>query len=130
LEEKNGTQGTNEVSLPTGLLDAVAKLMEEKFERRPEKVSISAYISELIRFALEKEKATAAYPQFLEVFNVDKERVFIRDNRRDVVAELTFREKDSDLYCDVDSSKNCVHVGFAWSIPAVQRVLFERSEKT
>jgi hypothetical protein len=119
---------SKDVALPTGLVDQIEKLMQTKFERRPGKVAMEAYLSELLRYSLEREQARELFTQVLEEYSVDKEHVFVKDNERDVVAELSFKD-NSDLYCDIDSSKNCVHIGFAWSIPAVQRLIYDRKSR-
>jgi hypothetical protein len=116
---------TRAVALPSDLVKQIEELMQAKYEKRPFKVSTGAFISELIRSSLEKEQAQETYPQVLEEYSVDSQRVYIKDNQRDIVAELYFKD-GSDLYCNYDSSKNCVHVGFAMSIPAVQQLQYER----
>lgn len=52
---------------------------------------------------------------------VEQERIYIKDNRTGRIAELTFR--NDSWFCDLDSSDNCVHIGFAWAIPKVYRVM-------
>jgi hypothetical protein len=99
--------------------------MHSKFERRPYKVSIGAYVAELVKCSLERERARELYSQILEEYGVERDRIYIKDNQRDVVAELRFKD-NSDLYCDCDGSKNCVHIGYALSLPAVQRIVHER----
>ncbi len=118
---------TRDVELPSDLVSRIEKLMRAKYEKRPSKVSTGAFIAELIRSSLEKEQAKEMYPQALEEYSVDSQRVYIKDSQRDVVAELYFKD-GSDLYCNYDSSKNCVHVGFAMSIPAVQQLQYERKK--
>jgi hypothetical protein len=120
-------QALNQIALPEPLVKRVEDLMKRKYERRPGNISLGMFISDLIKDSLEREEARSTTPQILEEYAVEKESVFIRDNQRDVVAELTFKDL-SDLYCNFDSAKNCVHIGYALSIPSVQRLVFSRRE--
>jgi hypothetical protein len=113
---------TTTIELPRSLVDEIEQIMRLKFERRPVSVSTSRYVSELLRYAIEKEQASQLFSQSLEEYSIEKDRIYIKDNERNVVAELSFKDL-GDLYCNYDASKNCVHIGFALSIPAVQRIV-------
>ena len=43
------------------------------------------------------------------------------------IAELTFRNDSS--FCNVDDTDNCVHIGFAWALSKVYRVLASRGKR-
>ncbi len=116
------------VSLPEGLVSEVEELMNKKYERRPVKVAIGVFIGDMIRSSMDKEKTLSKITPLLEEYAVEKDAVYVKDYKRDVIAELRFKDA-CDLYCNVDAAKNCVHVGYAWSIPAVQELIYERSSK-
>jgi hypothetical protein len=100
--------------------------MKKKHERRPVQVPLGLFISDLIRQSLNKSEVEDMYPLKLEVYAIEPDCMYIRDNQRDVVAELKFKD-GSDLYCNIDGAKNCVHIGFAWAMPEVQRIISERN---
>lgn len=99
--------------------------METRFERRPVRPSTSAYVADLLRGAIDLEHARELGSQILEDYSVEKDRVYVRDNEKNAVAELVFKN-GLDLFCNLDSSNSCLHVGYALSIPAVQLIIHER----
>jgi hypothetical protein len=115
-----------QVELPENLVAEIEQLMKEKYERRPAPVSIGRFIGDLIHYGLEKERAKENYSSILEDYSIEEECIYIKDNSRDVVAELTFKD-GVDLYCNIDGAKNCVHIGYAWSIPAVQKLIWDKN---
>jgi hypothetical protein len=115
-------QGWKSVSLPESLVAEVEELMNSKHEKRPVKVPLGLFIADMIRDSLEREESSRIHEPILEEYAVEPDVVYIRDNRKDVVAELRFKDR-KDLFCNIDGAKNCVHVGFAWSIPKVNGML-------
>lgn len=56
----------------------------------------------------------------MEEFGYDDEgrTVYIKDNRQKRrIAAVTLQGKE--LHCDVDEGSDCVHVGFAYSLPKI-----------
>lgn len=99
------TQGSNEqdkrnnsgaalrsVELPESLVSEVEQLMKEKYERRPITVSLGLFIGDLIQEGLSKVKARDEYSPVLEDYSVEPDCVYIKDNQKDVVAELRFND--------------------------------------
>ncbi len=128
-ENGRGIEGWRNVELPENLVIEVEQLMKEKYEKRPAQVNLGLFIGDLIRESLKKVEIHEKYVSILEDYAVEPECIYIRDNRRDVVAELRFKD-GADLYCNIDGAKNCVHVGFAWSLPAVQKIIWDKNTKT
>lgn len=128
-ENGRGIEGWRNVELPENLVIEVEQLMKEKYEKRPAQVTLGLFIGDLIRDSLKKVETQEKYASILEDYAIEPECIYIRDNRRDVVAELRFKD-GADLYCNIDGAKNCVHVGFAWSLPAVQKIIWDKNIKT
>lgn len=125
--EDRGSKSTNRerwrsVDLPEDLVADVEVLMAKKHERRPVRAPLGLFIADLIRESVSKAETQEEYAPNLELYAVEQGCAYIRDNRRDVVAELKFKD-GSDLYCNIDGAKNCVHIGFAWAMPEVQRMI-------
>lgn len=74
---------------------------------------------------LERNEIFARYAPAMEEFGDDEGRtVYIKDNRaKRRIAAVTLQGKE--LHCDVDDSNDCVHVGFAYSLPKVYKVMGE-----
>jgi hypothetical protein len=76
---------------------------------------------------IEADEMLRRYGPFLEEFGVEQDRVYINDNRLGKMAELTFR--NDSWFCNVDNSDNYIHIGFAWAIPKVYRVMVARGRR-
>lgn len=126
-DNEKRTEGWRTVELPENLVVEIEQLMKEKHEKRPVQVPLGLFIGDLIRDSLKRAEVQEKYFSILEDYAVEPECIYIRDNNRDVIAELRFKD-GTDLYCNVDGAKNCVHVGFAWSLPAVQKLLWNKSK--
>lgn len=118
-EEKSGWKS---VELPEEIVAQAEELMRVKHEGRLTKVPIGLFISDLIREGIEREHVTREYQSLLEVYAIEPDCVYVRDNKRNVITELRFKD-EADLYCNIDAAKNCVHIGFAWSIPKVNLLI-------
>jgi hypothetical protein len=103
-----------------------ARLLRE-YTNQPRKPALGAYVENLIYDVIESDEALRRYGPLLEEMAVDDNRILIRDNRKNEVAELTFR--DNVLFCNLDKSDNCVHIGFAWAIPKVYKVMHARGQR-
>ena len=114
------------VLLPENIVSELEELMKQKHEGRQIQVPLGLFIGEILRSSLEVEEAKLLFPSILEEYSVEADKVYVRDNKRDVVAELSFKDQ-GELYCNIDGSKNCVHVGYAWSIPRVRKLILDKS---
>ncbi len=115
-------QNWRNVELPEEIVYEAEELMRGRHEGRLTKVPLGLFIADLIRESLEREETARNYEPILEDYSIESDCVYIRDNKRDVIAELRFKD-GSDLYCNIDGAKNCVHIGFAWSIPKVNMLI-------
>jgi hypothetical protein len=122
------TKNWRPVNLRAEVVAKVERRIQSEYEGALRKPAIGAYIENLVLPLLEEGPRLQEGRPFLEMLSVDSEKIFIRDNRLDKVAELTFKGRSS-LFCSLEHSDNCVHIGFAWTIPKVLRIL-TRSEET
>jgi hypothetical protein len=70
---------------------------------------------------MQKDKTFARYAPKLEKISVDDDRVIIKDNIKNRIAEVVIQR--GELYCQLCEAKNCFHIGFVFSIPDVYEVL-------
>lgn len=89
--------------------------------------SVSGMVEKYLVDVIEKNEAWKGYMPFLAEQGISDEGILIRDNRLNKLVQLSV--KGGDLYCDLDDDSNCVHIGFAWSIPQVYRVMKEHGRK-
>ena len=83
--------------------------------------SFSGYVTYMLEEMMQKDKTFARYAPRLEKISVDEDRVIIKDNIKNRIAEVAVQK--GELVCLLCEEKDCVHVGFACSIPEVYEVL-------
>ncbi|MDG6918973.1 MAG: hypothetical protein JRN62_06005 [Nitrososphaerota archaeon] len=109
------------------IVSRLERLKDEKQAGKPRKIALGAFIEDLIWPVLEGDEVLRRYGPFLEEFGVEQDRIYIKDNRVGRIAELTLR--DDVWSCNLDNTDNCVHIGFAWAIPKVYRVMMARGKR-
>ena len=122
-----GREAWKTVSLRTELIERIEKVREAKQEGKTRKIPLGTMVEDLLLPELERNEALRHYAPFLEQVGIEDNVIFLKDNRLLKIVEL--RVRDGDLYCDHDRSKSCVHIGFAWSIPRVYKVMREHGSK-
>jgi hypothetical protein len=75
-----------------------------------------------------KHEAFAKQASFMEKISIDSDRVLIKDNKRNRIAEVILR--NGELRCLLDEKIDCVHIGFVYSLPEVYIVLNNKRLKT
>ena len=89
--------------------------------------SFAGYVTYLLEDMTLKDKTFARYAPKLEKISVDDDRVIIKDNIKNRIAEVAVQK--GELYCQLCEEKDCVHVGFVFSLPDVYEVLNARGIK-
>jgi hypothetical protein len=85
--------------------------------------SFAGYITSMLEELMDRNEIFARYAPFLQEFGYDEgnNTVYIKDNRTNRVAGVTVQGKG--LTCDVDESDDCIHIGYAYALPRVYRVM-------
>lgn len=83
--------------------------------------SFSGYVTYMLEEMMLKDKTFARYAPKLEKISVDDDRVILKDNIKNRIAEVTIQR--GELFCQLCDDKACVHVGFVFSLPDVYEVL-------
>ena len=83
--------------------------------------SFAGYITYMLEDMMLKDKTFAKYAPKLEKISVDDDRVIIKDNIKNRIAEVTIQR--GELFCQLCEEKNCFHIGFVFSLPDVYEVL-------
>jgi hypothetical protein len=89
--------------------------------------SFAGYITYMLEDLMQKDKTFARYAPKLEKISVDDDRVIIKDNIKNRIAEVTIQR--GELYCQLCEEKDCVHIGFVFSLPDVYEVLNSKGIK-
>jgi len=114
-------KGWTQVILKDALASKVQARLEEVYKNKQRKPELSTYIQDILWEVIESEEILRRYGPFLSKFAVEDDKVFLRDNRKNTLVELDFR--DGELFCQEDERFDCVHVGFAWALPEVYKAL-------
>jgi hypothetical protein len=78
--------------------------------------SFSGYLTSMTEQMMLKYEAFAKHAPYMEKIAIDQNRVILKDNKRNRIAEVLL--KDGELQCLLDEkSSDCVHVGFVYSLP-------------
>ncbi len=83
--------------------------------------SFSGYVTYMLEEMMQKDKTFARYAPKIEKISVDGDRVILKDNIKNRIAEVAMQR--GELFCQLCEDKNCVHVGFAWAMPEVYELL-------
>ena len=86
--------------------------------------SLTGYVTSRLEEMMEKDEVFARHAPSLEEFGSNEATisVYVKDNRSGRIAGISIN-KDSELRCDVDDRTDCLHVGFAYSLPKVYKVM-------
>ena len=60
-------------------------------------------------------EAFAKHAPYMEKLSIDQNRVVLKDNKRNRIAEVMLKE--GELQCLLDEKSDCAHVGFVYSLP-------------
>lgn len=119
MVEKNKVRW-NKVNITQEMLDLIDKYLKSEMAKQRGLTSRSDVAIEAIRRFLEREGMYAPKPRF-EHLNTFEDHAKIWDNRLNRVASVYF--KVDKVLCDICESDECVHLGFALSIPEVVNAL-------
>jgi len=77
--------------------------------------SFSGYLTNRMEEMMIKDEVFATHSPFIEKIAVDQNRVILKDNKQNRIAEVLLN--NGELQCLLDERSDCVHVGFVYSLP-------------
>ena len=83
--------------------------------------SFAGYVTYLLEDVMKKDKTFARYAPKLEKVSIDADRIILKDNIKNRIAEVTIQ--NNELYCQLCEEKDCVHIGYVFGFPDVYEVL-------
>ncbi len=89
--------------------------------------SFAGYVTYMLEETMQKDKTFAKYAPKLEKVSVDEDRVLIKDNIKNRIAEVAIQR--GELYCQLCEDKSCFHIGFVFSLPDVYEILNSKGIK-
>jgi hypothetical protein len=89
--------------------------------------SFSGYVTYMLEQTMQKDKTFARYAPKIENVAVDEDRVILKDNIKNRIAEVAIQR--GELFCQLCEEKDCVHVGYVFSLPDVYEILNSKGIK-
>jgi len=83
--------------------------------------SFSGYVTYMLEEMMQKDKTFAKYAPMIEKISIDTDRIILKDNIKNRIAEVAVQK--GELFCQLCEEKDCVHVGFVFSLPDVYEIL-------
>ena len=100
----------------------------QKVKSGEENKSFSRYINDMIMDRIEADENLSLMAPFMQKVGLQDNSIMIKDNKIGRLTEVQVHGKE--LVCLHCNKKDCVHVGFAYSIPEVYRVMkLQKSSK-
>lgn len=87
--------------------------------------SFSGYVTSRLEESMQRDKTLADHAPRLQEISVTEDQIIIKDNIKNRIAEIVFQ--NGKLYCYLCEEADCIHIGFAFSIPAVYEKMDGRS---
>ena len=89
--------------------------------------SFSGYLTNRMEEMMIKDEVFATHSPFIEKIAVDQNRVILKDNKQNRIAEVLL--KNGELQCLLDERSDCVHVGFVYSLPELYGIISSKGIK-
>ncbi|HEY7569785.1 MAG TPA: hypothetical protein VH796_00325 [Nitrososphaeraceae archaeon] len=108
----------------------VYKKFYDSYEKNKKKLelkgitSFSGYMTSLMEETVTRYDTFAKHGPFMEKVSIDQDRILIKDNKRNRIAEILL--KDGELQCLLDEKTDCIHIGFVYSVPEIYLLMDSR----
>jgi len=93
-----------------------------------ENKSFSKFVNDLIMDSIEADENLSLQAPYMQTIGLQDNSIMIKDNKIGRIVEVQVHGKD--LICMLDQKKDCVHVGYAYAIPVVYKLMSERGGKS
>lgn len=101
--------------------DKARSMYLQKIKSGEENKSFSRYINDIIVDRIEADESLSLTAPFMQKVSLLSNSIVIKDNKIGRLVEVQVRTKEIVcLHCD---RKDCAHVGFAYAIPDVYRMM-------
>jgi hypothetical protein len=90
-------------------------------------MSFSGYLTSRMEEMMIKDEVFAKHLPFIEKIAIDQNRVILKDNKKNRIAEVLMN--NGELQCLLDERSDCVHVGFVYSLPELYGIISNKGIK-
>jgi hypothetical protein len=117
-------EGFSVVTITQQAHDKARQRYNQKVKSEKLSKSFSKYVNDIIIEKVEADENLSLTAPFMEKIGLEGNSIMIKDNKIARIVEVQVHGKD--LVCMLDEKKDCVHVGYAYAIPEVYRLMSER----
>jgi hypothetical protein len=117
-------EGFSVVTITQLAHDKARQRYNQKVKTQKLNKSFSRYVNDIIIEQVEADENLTLSAPFMEKIGLEGNSIMIKDNKIGRIVEVQVHGKD--LICMLDEKKDCVHVGYAYAIPEVYRLMSER----
>lgn len=117
-------EGFSVITITQQAHDKAKQRYAQKSKAGPVARSFSKYVNDLIIEAIEADENLSLQAPFMQKIGLEGNSIMIKDNKIGRIVEVQVHGKD--LVCMYDEKKDCAHVGYAYAIPEVYKILSER----
>lgn len=117
-------EGFSVVTITQKAHDKAKQRYNQKVKSEKLSKSFSKYVNDLIMEEVEADETLSLSAPFMEKVGLEGNSIMIKDNKIGRIAEVQVHGKE--LICMLDDKKDCVHVGYAYAIPEVYRLMADR----
>ena len=117
-------EGFSVITITQQAHDKARQRYNQKVKSEKITKSFSKYVNDLIIETVEADESLSLSAPFMQKIGLQDYSIMIKDNKIGRIAEVQVHGKE--LICMLDERKDCVHVGYAYAIPEVYRLMSER----
>ena len=117
-------EGFSVITITQQVHDKAKQRYNQKVKAEKLHKSFSKYVNDLILETIEADENLSLAAPFIQKIGMEGNSIMLKDNKIGRIVEVQVHGKD--LICMLDEKKDCVHVGYAYAIPEVYRVISER----
>jgi hypothetical protein len=117
-------EGFSVITITQQAHDRAKQRYNQKVKAEKLSKSFSKYVNDLIVETIEADENLSLSAPFMQKIGLQDNSIMIKDNKIGRIVEVQVHGKD--LICMYDEKKDCMHVGYAYAIPEVYRVMSER----
>jgi hypothetical protein len=87
--------------------------------------SFSGYLTSMMEEVMLKNETFAKHSPYIEKLSIEGNVIILRDNKVNRIVEIAL--ENGELRCLLDQKKDCIHIGFVYSLPQVYEILVEKT---
>ncbi|MDG6931797.1 MAG: hypothetical protein JRN26_08450 [Nitrososphaerota archaeon] len=110
----------------------VYERVKARIDQLRPRVPVSYYVENVLLENIETDDLMKYYGPFLSYVSNNENTIFINDWKQQRIAGVRVQMKQNgsfSLFCELDQTENCVHVGFVFALPQFYRILKEKGIK-